>query len=157
MKARVSWISGLVGVVMGIAALLLGSCASAQGKGAESNSPKKSRCGIGGFARSPSEHIVVERDQPFRVRTVEGVITSQGGDWPDGISVLFELRPTHGAGKLKQVKTDSRGSFKMPDVPPGDYCFKATVDGWQSVVGVIVVTEAADPAARVSFEMLLGV
>jgi len=42
-------------------------------------------------------------------------------------------------------------------VPPGEYCFKATVDGWQSVVGVIVVTKSADPAARVSFEMLLGV
>jgi hypothetical protein len=58
---------------------------------------------------------------------------------------------------LRQVKADSQGALKVPDVPPGEYCFKATVDGWQSVVGLIVVTQAADPASRVGFEMLLGV
>jgi hypothetical protein len=36
------------------------------------------------------------------------------------------------------------------------FLFKATVDGWQSVVGVIVVTKAADPGARVRLDMNLG-
>jgi hypothetical protein len=157
MKVRATWIAGLLGVLMGATALLLGSCASAQARGAESNPSKKSRCGIEGFTKSPSEHIVVELDQPFRLKTVEGVIASQGGVWPDGIFVLFELRPTHGTNKLRQAKTDSRGSFKIPDVAPGEYCFKATADGWQSVVGVIIVSKASDPATRVSFEMPLGV
>jgi len=157
MKARGTWVSELLALVMGATTLLLSGCASAQATGAESSPPKKSRCGIEGFTKSPSEHIVVELDQPLRVKTVEGVITSRGGDWPDGTFVLFELRPTRGQGTLRQAKTDGRGAFKIPGVPPGEYCFKATADGWQSVVGVIVVTKEADPASRVSFEMLLGV
>jgi len=114
------------------------------------------RCGLEGFTKSPSEHIVLEREKPFLVRSVDGVIMSQSGGWPEGTFVLFELRPTRGAGKLRRVKTDSRGSFKVTDVPAGEYCFKATVDGWQSIAGVIVVTKAADPAARVRLDLNLG-
>lgn len=142
----------------GLFALVLSVGPAAPARGADSGpatSPKS--CGIDGFTKSPSEDIVVELEKSLRVKSVEGVITSQSGGWPEGTFVIFELRATRGAGRLRQVKADSRGSFKMPDVPPGEYCFKATADGWQSVVGVIVVTKAADPAARVSFEMLLGV
>jgi len=84
-------------------------------------------CGIEGFTKSPSEHIVVELEKPLRVRFVEGVITSQSRGWPEGRFVIFELRPTRGAGKRRQVKADSQGAFKVADVPPGEYCFKATV------------------------------
>src|SRR5262245_44386002 len=129
MTIRATWRSGLLGVAVGATALLIGSCASAQARGADSSPSKKYGCGIEGFTKSPSEHIVVELDRPFRVKTVEGVITSQGGEWPDGVFVLFELRPNHGKSKLRQSKTDSRGSFKVSDVPPGEYCFKAAVDG----------------------------
>ena len=137
--------------------LLLGSCASTAVRGAEPNAPRPPHCGIDGFTKSPSEHAIVELEAALRVRFVEGVITSQSGGWPEGTFVTLELRPTRGPRKLRQVQADGRGFFKMPDVPPGEYCFKATTDGWQSVVGVIVVTKSADPAARVSFEMPLGV
>lgn len=119
--------------------------------------PTQTACGINSFTESPSEHIIVELDRPFIVRSVEGTIASQGGDWPEDTRVLVELRSAGGAGRLIQARADSRGLFKMPDVEPGEYCFKATVDGWQSVIGVIVVSDTADPASRVSFEMLLGV
>jgi hypothetical protein len=157
MRGRVAWISVLFCALQIGTTLLLGSCASTAARGADANAPKPPHCGIDGFTTSPSEHIVVELEKALHVRSVEGVITSQSGGWPEGTFVTFELRPTRGAGKLRQVKANSRGSFKMPDMPPGEYCFKATADGWQSVVGVIVVTKTADPAARVSFEMLLGV
>ena len=144
---------------VGIAFVLAIGCASAQSRGTATQSPsKRATCGIEGFTESPSEHMVVELEQPFRVRSVEGTITSQGGDWPEGIFVLLELRSADGgAGALKQAKTDAWGAFKIPDVPPGEYCFKATAEGWQSAVGVIVVSATADPTSKVSFEMLLGV
>jgi hypothetical protein len=104
MKARTTRASGLLGVAIGAATLLLGGCALAQTKGADSVPSKKSPCGIEGFTKSPSEHIVVELDRPLRVRTVEGTITSQGGEWPEGTFVLFELRP-NGKGKLRKMKT----------------------------------------------------
>jgi len=92
------------------------------------------------------------------VRTLEGIVTSQAGDWPDGVSVLFEIRPRADASKgPKGVRADRRGYFKMSGVPAGEYCFKATAEGWQSVTGVIVVSPTADPASRVNFQMLLGV
>lgn len=143
---------------MGVTFVLLISCASAEPKSsATRESSKQASCGIEGFTKSPSEHMVVQLEQPFRVRSVEGVVTSQGGDWPEGISVLVELRSARSAGTMKQARSDPRGSFKIPDVAPGEYCFKATADGWQSVVGVIIVSKTADPASRVNFEMLLGV
>jgi hypothetical protein len=157
MRVRATLIAGLLGALLAAAAPLAGSCTATLGRGAEPTPPKKPSCGIEGFTKSPSEHIIVELDQPFRVRSVEGVIKGQGGDWPEGVSVLFELRPTRGESKLKHANTDGRGSFKIPAVPAGEYCFKATADGWQSVVGVIVVSQDADPANTVTFEMPLGV
>ena len=85
------------------------------------------------------------------------MITSQSGSWPEGTFVLFELRPTRGAGKIRQVKADNQGKFKVPDMPLGEYCFKATADGWQSVIGVVIVSKTASRRSRVNFEMPLGV
>jgi len=150
--ARVAWTLGLLDAVR--MTVLLGGASAAIS--ADVNAPKSTHCAIETFTKSPSEHTVVELEKPLRVRSVEGVITSQGGGWPEGVVVLFELRSTRGA-EVRHVRTDHQGAFKVPDVPPGEYCFKATADGWQSAVGAIVVTKAADPAARVSFEMLLGV
>lgn len=144
-------------MVMGVGFMLLIGCASAQTSSETQGKSKPATCGIEGFTKSPSEHIVVELEQAFRVRAVEGLVTSQGGDWPEGTAVLIELRPARGAGSLRQVRTDSRGVFKIPDIAPGEYCFKATAEGWQSVVGVLVVSKTADPATKVNFEMLLGV
>lgn len=144
--------------VVGLGFVLFMGCASAQTKSSASQEKaKSSTCGIEGFTKSPSEHIVVELEQPFRVRSVEGVITSQGGDWPEGTVVLLEVRPAHGAGAMRHAQTDSRGVFKIPNIAPGEYCFKATAEGWQSVVGLIVVSKTTDPATKVNFEMLLGV
>jgi len=113
----------------------------------------RGRCGSEGFTQSASEHIIVELEKPLRVRTVEGT----RGDWPDGVSPLFEVRGRGDApSQRRQVRSDYRGYFKVPGLRAGEYCFKATVDGWQSVTGVIVVSPAADPASRVNFEMRLG-
>lgn len=114
-------------------------------------------CGLEGFSTSAAEHVIVEIKDPFRVRSVEGVITSQGGEWPEGVSPIFEIRRPGRSEKVRQLQTDAHGLFTMPKVPPGEYCFKATVTGWQSVVGTIVVTADADPKRTITLEMPLGV
>jgi hypothetical protein len=45
----------------------------------------------------------------------------------------------------------------MRDITEGRYCFKATVNGWQSVTGIIIVSKRADPERSIVFEMKLGV
>jgi hypothetical protein len=143
---------------MRICVLLLCASLASLARGADSRPPGLVKsCGIERFTKSPSEHIVVEIEKPLRVRSVQGVITSQSGGWPEGTFVIFELRPTRNRGKVRQVRTDSRGSFKIPDLPPGEYCFKATANGWQSVIGVIVMARDADAASKITFEMPLGV
>lgn len=144
--------------LIGLGVLLVGGCRSTQAKAdSKPAAAAGKRCGADGFTKSPSEHMLVELEKPFKVRSVEGVISSEGGEWPEGTSVIFELRSTRDQGKVRQVRTDSRGSFKIPDLPPGEYCFKATANGWQSVMGVIVVARDADAASKITFEMPLGV
>lgn len=78
--------------------------------------------------------------------------------WPCLAPVQITVRlTTADAGKITRVQSDSRGFFRIPDVPAGEYCFKATAVGWQSVLGRIVVSKKAEPANRVTFVMPLGV
>jgi hypothetical protein len=157
-KTRTKHPIPLLGAVqIALAAALLANCVSAPVRSSPSGSTKESHCDFESFTKSASEHIVVDLDKPFRVRSVEGVIASQGGDWPDATFVTFEIRRADGTGETRSAKTDSRGFFNLPGVPTGRYCFKATVDGWQSVMGVLIVTQDADPGSRVAFEMPLGV
>jgi hypothetical protein len=113
-------------------------------------------CGVEGFTRTASDHLIVQLQQPFRVRTVRGVITSEGGDWPPSVVVRVELRNGR-MNDIREARTDDGGRFEIRGVAEGRYCFKASAEGWQSVVGTIIVTAAANPADRVSFAMRLGV
>ena len=115
------------------------------------------RCGMEGFSRSSVEHIAEEIYKPFVVRSVKGIIISQVGEWPEGIQVIFEIRLPDRSSQIRRAYTDRQGRFSIPNVPPGEYCFKATVTGWQSVVGTILVTAEAEAKSIIAFEMLLGV
>ena len=114
------------------------------------------QCGGDAFPPSASDHIVVELEPVFRVRKVEGTITSEAGEWPDATTVVIQLHPSGQISAVQETRTTPQGAFAMGDVAPGTYCFKATASGWQSVVGTIVVSRDADPASQVSFEMPLG-
>jgi hypothetical protein len=114
-------------------------------------------CGIAGFTVSPSEHIIDEIDEPFVVRRIQGRIDSEAGEWPEDWPILFEIRGIPHNANVRGVHADAKGVFKMGHVKEGRYCFKATVDGWQSVVGIIVVDRKADPANKITFVMNLGV
>jgi carboxypeptidase family protein len=108
------------------------------------------------FTKSPTEHIINRIYEPFVVRSVYGIITSPGVREPFP-GVLFEIQ---GPGVDKTVRksiTDKNGQFRIRHLPAGTYHFKATRDGFQSVVGTITVSKKADKNGTVKIEMRLGV
>lgn len=115
-------------------------------------------CGLEGFTEAPDEHIIDEIAEPFVVRAVKGRIDNEAGPgwWKDCL-VLFEIRGIRKDTEVRRVYADENGSFVMGDVAEGRYCFKATVNGWQSVTGIIIVSKRADPEKSIVFEMKLGV
>lgn len=57
---------------------------------------------------------------------------------------------------LSTAKTDERGAFFVPDVKPGHYDFKTTKNGFESVVGRVIVSKAAPRRARIRVQLGLG-
>lgn len=110
-------------------------------------------CGIKGFTELASEHITNEIRQPIVVRSVKGKITNEQGGWPEGISVLFEIRRTGEAAEIIQAIGHGEGHIEIPGVPEGTYCFKATAGGWRSVMGIIKVDKRADPKKTILIVM----
>jgi hypothetical protein len=114
-------------------------------------------CGVNGFTLSPLEHIVEEIERPFYVRNVKGRLRSETGDWPEDWPILFEIRRTGKAAKIIKANADAEGNFEIPGLTDGWYCFKATVNGWRSVMGLIRVDKKAGPTETVAVTMKVGV
>jgi hypothetical protein len=114
-------------------------------------------CPIEDFTLSRIEHIVEQAEKPFVVRHVRGQLISEGGDWPDDWPILFEIRGTWAGAKTIRAYADGKGNFEIPAVAEGRYCFKATVEGWRSVIGIIKVDRHANPKRSIRIVMLMGV
>jgi len=56
-------------------------------------------------------------------------------------NVLFEIQGPSTGKKIRRATTDEHGRFKIGHVPAGTYKFKATLDGFQSVMGTMCVRE----------------
>ncbi|MGA9061727.1 MAG: carboxypeptidase regulatory-like domain-containing protein [Terracidiphilus sp.] len=110
---------------------------------------------VGDFTWSPSEHIIDEIDQPFVVKSLMGMIAVQG-DGPLA-GVLFEIQGPGTDRKIRRCKTDEYGRFKIGHVPQGTYRFKATLVGFQSVMGTITVSKKAAKAGEIRIAMPVGV
>jgi hypothetical protein len=111
---------------------------------------------VGDFTRSPYEHIINEIDQPFLVRSVEGLITL-----PDGggalTGVLFEIQGPGTDRQIRRCKSDEHGRFKIRRVPEGTYRFKATLSGFQSEMGTIIVSRKSAKTNEIKITMPVGV
>ena len=116
-----------------------------------------SLCSIDYFTRANPEGFIEQMEQPIVVRNVRGKITNTIDGWPKDLPILFELRGIEMGAKTIQVYADAEGNFEMPRIPKGHYCFKATVDGWRSVMGIIKVDKRADPKKMIHIVMLIGV
>jgi hypothetical protein len=106
-----------------------------------------------GFTKSPTEHIIDEPDKPFTLRAVMGVVLDPSGAEMDG--VVVEIRDE--AGRIRGTKTDRKGTFKLSGVSKGTYKFKVTMNGFQSVVGNIVVSKKTNKSDQMKIVMKLGV
>jgi|SRR6185312_10904691 len=106
-----------------------------------------------GFTKSPIEHIINERPEPFTVRRVKGFVHDEGGAVMDG--VLVEIRDE--AGRIRAATTGPKGTFKIGGVPNGRYRFKVTRNAFQSVVGEIVVSSKTHTPQHVQIIMKPGV
>ena len=108
------------------------------------------------FTRSPSEHIINEIEKPFVVRSVVGAISRAQGDRGPLPNVIFEIQGPGTDPTIRRTMTDEHGKLKMKHVPAGEYRFKATLDGFQSMIGKIVVSKTAASTEKIRIEMPVG-
>ena len=110
---------------------------------------------VGDFTRSPTEHIIVQIDQPFVVREVRGTIRFAGHDPLS--DVLFEVQGPGAITEIKHATSDKHGRFRISSLPTGIYRFKTTLDGFQSIMGSIVISKKAAKRNEINLEMRVGV
>ncbi len=119
--------------------------------------PAQNKSPVGDFTKSPAEHIIIKIDQPFVVRSIKGTVIQKESSREPLASVLFEIQGPGANRKIRRATTDSHGRFKIGHTLPGTCKFKATLNGFQSVMGNIVVSEKAAKTAEIKLEMLVGV
>jgi hypothetical protein len=108
------------------------------------------------FKKSTAEHIIDTVDEPFRVSLVKGRVSLQSsGSAVAG--VLFEIEGPEDKRRIQSTVTDKNGRFKISHIAEGIYKFKATLNGYQSVIGTVVVLKHAPHATRIRIEMRVGV
>jgi hypothetical protein len=112
---------------------------------------------IGDFTKSPTEHIIQQIEKPFEVKSVSGTVVESGGFHERMAAVLFEIQGPGSGRKIRRTRTDTKGRFKIGRTPEGVYRFKATRNGFQSVMGTIQVSKNADQRQEIKIEMPVGV
>ena len=112
---------------------------------------------VGDFTKSPTEHIINRIDRPFVVRSLHGVISRSEGHREPLRNVLFEIEGPGAKQKIRRTTTDKHGRFEIGHVPAGNYAFKATLDGFQSVMGSITISKKAATRSEIRLKMRVGV
>jgi len=107
------------------------------------------------FTKSSSEHIINPIEKPFQVYSVAGTIrTERSGDAL--AEVLFEIEGPGTTRKIRHARTDKHGHFRISRVPRGTYRFKATLEGFQSVMGTIIVSDSKGASGEMAIHMSIG-
>jgi hypothetical protein len=113
---------------------------------------------LGDFTKSPTEHIINQIEDPFVVQSVKGVISRQTSGPSEPLqNVLFEIQGPDADREIRRATTDENGRFKIGHVPAGKYRFKATLNGFQSVMGTITVSAKASKNNQIKVAMPVGV
>jgi len=110
------------------------------------------------FESMASDHMIVELQDEFHVRTIGGRVRSAVGDWPEEVVPAMEIRPVRrsDAASTTAAVVSPDGVFEIRNVPPGKYCFRTMALGWQTVIGTILVDPKAPHERRLLIEMPLG-
>jgi hypothetical protein len=71
------------------------------------------------FTKSPTEHIIIQLEQPFVVRSVKGFIRRKQGDQEPLPNVLIEIPGPGNDRTIKRTTTNEHGRFRMGHVAEG--------------------------------------
>jgi hypothetical protein len=108
-----------------------------------------------GFTKSSTEHEIVRLPQPLLVQKAEGKIVSEIRNQPLA-QALFEVRGPGQSKRIYHTRTRENGDFALRGLKSGTYVFKATNDGFQSVVGSLVVCKGFKVHEPMRIVMRLG-
>jgi hypothetical protein len=109
-----------------------------------------------GFTRSPHEHIIDRLDDPFTVRCISGTVVFESDGRPMK-GVLVEVRGPGDGTTVVGTRTNGSGQFSMARLKDGTYTFKATLDGYQSILGQVAISKIAPPTERIRLRLKPGV
>lgn len=72
-------------------------------------------------------------------------------------NVLFEIEGPGTERRIRHATSDEHGQFKIGHIPIGTYKFKATLSGFQSLMGMITVSKEAHKTDKIKIAMAIGV
>ena len=104
-----------------------------------------------GFLKEEPTLNAKEIPRPFEVRAIRGTLIFGDHPLPEA---FFEVRDA--AGQVFTAKTDEHGAFTLPDAKSGRYDFKVSKNGFESVVGKVVVSHNAPQKNRIRIQLSLG-
>lgn len=110
-----------------------------------------------GFTKSPTEGVIIHLDEPVTVRAVIGTVVRSVGDESPLENTLIELRAPNDSKIIGAARTDHQGRFRVSGIPSGSYMFKATSLGFQSVVGIVIVSSKAARSRVLNLRLKPGV
>jgi hypothetical protein len=111
---------------------------------------------ISRFTKSATEHEIVVVHEVFSVRSVVGTISFSNHPVEPLTDVLIEILGPGNVNQVRRAMSDQNGRFKISSVPEGAYRFKATRNGFSSIVGTVTVSRRADKTARIHLDMPIG-
>jgi len=111
---------------------------------------------VGDFARARSEYAIDELSRPFVVRSVSGGVSLDAD--PEAVlpTAFIEIQGPGKDRRMRRATVDQDGRFRIRRVPQGQYKFKVSNDGFQGVMGTIVVSKSAPKNNEVLIGMRPG-
>jgi hypothetical protein len=110
---------------------------------------------LAGFTESPTEHIINRLDNDLTVSKFEGRICFEDGSPLN--AVLIELRGPGNVSKIVSTKTNAAGVFHIRNLSEGNYFFKVTLNGYQSLIGHVIISAHAGKSKPIRLTLKVGV
>jgi hypothetical protein len=115
------------------------------------------RCGHGAFSIGAS-HMTNSIPTPFVVSELRGKLVpdfleEQDVDWIPAGGMRFQVNGPDGAAIEVAVAAD--GSFHVPGIAPGRYCFRTSSQWFQGYEGVIVI-DPRGPQKEIVLRVAMG-
>lgn len=118
------------------------------------------RCAYADFSVG-SSHMTNVLPRPFVVRELKGRFVpafadEELGDWISGENTI-RLQVNGPGGMVLRVPVRPDGSFYLPGLPEGRYCFHSASEGLQGYEGIVMISSRAPVDALVLVEVALAV